>query len=389
MHREKLLSIAAVVVLTASFTGCSSKPKDAQLLTSIQSQMFADPQLKSANLQVASIDGQITLKGTVPNDAARYDAYKIASQTPGVTKVNDQMVVEDRTAQANSDTAAAPPNEAPAVSTPVAPLAAPRKPVSQPKPLAKHQASASGNMQTAGFDDTSRMVDTSSLPQPTPAAPTALQPPPQPTASPASAPTAAPAPPPPPQAQPVNIPAGTTVSIRMIDSIDSSVNAAGEVFHASLDAPLVDNNGNTIVPKGADVYVRLASVTSAGKMTGQSSLRLELVKLVFQGQSYPLVSTTYSQVGESRGKDTAKKVGVGAAIGTIIGAAIGGGKGAAVGAAGGAGAGGVYQGTTKSPQIKIPSETKLDFQLDQDASITVQPQPQSQSQPQSQPLTNE
>jgi hypothetical protein len=165
----------------------------------------------------------------------------------------------------------------------------------------------------------------------------------------------------------------------MIDSIDSAVSQAGTVFHASLDAPLTAD-GDVVAPKGADVYVRLTSVKSAGKMTGQSELKLELVRLDYQGQSFPLVSGTYTQAGESRGKDTAKKVGAGAVVGAIIGAAVGGGKGAAIGGTLGAGAGGVYQSTTHGQQVKIASETKLDFQLDQAAQITVQPPPAGETQ---------
>ena len=162
----------------------------------------------------------------------------------------------------------------------------------------------------------------------------------------------------------------------MIDSIDSSVNKAGEVFHASLDAPIVVGD-DVVVPKGADIYVRLAAASSAGKISGQSELHLELVKLELRGQSYPLVSTTVSQSGESRGKDTAKKVGGGAVLGAIIGAIAGGGKGAAIGAAAGGGAGGVYQGVTHGQQVKIPSETKLDFQLDQPVTVSVAPRQNS------------
>jgi outer membrane lipoprotein SlyB len=68
-------------------------------------------------------------------------------------------------------------------------------------------------------------------------------------------------------------------------------------------------------------------------------------------------------------------VGGGAALGAIIGALAGGGRGAAIGAGVGGGAGGVYQGATKGNQVKVPSETKLDFQLDQPVSITVMPRP--------------
>lgn len=158
----------------------------------------------------------------------------------------------------------------------------------------------------------------------------------------------------------------------MIDGVDSAVNNAGEIFHASLDAPLVVDD-QVVVPKGADVYVRLSNASSAGHMTGKSELHLELIKLEYQGRSYPLVSSTYSLAGSSRGKDTATKVGGGAALGAIIGALAGGGKGAAIGAGVGAGAGGVYQGATRGKQVKIPSETKIDFQLDQAATVTVMP----------------
>jgi hypothetical protein len=154
--------------------------------------------------------------------------------------------------------------------------------------------------------------------------------------------------------------------------VDSSVNRAGEIFHASLEAPVIFGN-EVVVPRGANVYVRLTDASSAGKFSGKSELHLELVKLEYQGQSYPLVSSTYSLAGDSRGKDTAKKVGGGAVLGAIIGAIAGGGKGAAIGAGVGGAGGGVYQGATRGKQVKIPSETKLDFQLDQPVTVSVRP----------------
>jgi len=56
-------------------------------------------------------------------------------------------------------------------------------------------------------------------------------------------------------------------------------------------------------------------------------------------------------------------VGAGAAIGSIIGGIAGGGKGAAIGAAAGGGVGGGVQAATKGQQIKLPSETVLNFTL--------------------------
>ncbi|MBZ5694133.1 MAG: BON domain-containing protein [Acidobacteriia bacterium] len=345
MRERSILSIAVLAIALAA--GCSSKPDDAALVTNIKSQMFSDQQLKNASLQVTSDNGQVTLAGSVPSDAARLDAYKIATQTPGVTKVNDQMTVES----------AAQPEPAPAPAQ--APARAPAP--SHKARMKKHETAPE------------RALTTANTPVEEPAPP--------PPAAPAVQPVAAPAPPPPapPQPKQVQIPANSTVTIRMIDSVDSSVNHAGEIFHASLEAPIVVDN-EVVVPKGADVYVRLVAASSAGKFAGKSELHLELVKMEFRGQSYPLVSSTYSMSGGSRGKNTAEKVGGGAALGAIIGALAGGGKGAAIGAGVGAAGGGVYQGATHGQQVRIPSETKLDFQLDQPVTVTVMPRSTASSQ---------
>jgi hypothetical protein len=353
MRERLILSVAILAIALA--VGCSSKSNDSALVASIQSQMFSDQQLKAASLQVTSDHGQVTLTGTVPSDAARLDAFKIATQTSGVTKVNDQMTIE----------------VAPA---PQAEIATPPVRKQDPAAMKAGADKKKKKHQPIPDDADSAYNSPSDDPPPPPAEAPVLTPAPQPDAAPAPAPVAAPAPPPPPQPVPVQVAADTTLTIRMIDGIDSSVNHAGEIFHASLDAPLVVND-EVLVPKGADVYVRLASANSAGRYSGKSELHLELVKLEFRGQSYPLVSSTYSLTGASQGKGTAEKVGGGAVIGAIIGAIAGGGKGAAIGAGVGGAGGGIYQGATGGKQVKIPSETKLDFQLGQPVTINAMPRP--------------
>jgi len=341
MVRRSLVSVAVLVVVLG---GCKSKADDAGIVTNIQSQMFAEPQLKNASVQVASNSGEVTLSGTVPSDAAHLAAYKIAAGTPGVSKVNDQVTV------GSADTPASPGSQAPA-----------------PEPVKTPPSSAPARARDVRAARQTELAE--NTPSATPASPPQADTQAQPAAAAVPSP---PPPPPPPQPKQVEIAAGTTVSIRMIDSVDSSVNRAGELFHASLEAPLVVDNQVT-VPKGADLYVRLVNASAAGKFSGQSELRLELVKLEFQGRSYPLVSSTYSLSGDSRGKNTAEKVGGGAVLGTLLGAIAGGGKGAAIGATVGAAGGGVYQGATQGKQVRIASETKLDFQLDQPVTVTVMP----------------
>lgn len=189
--------------------------------------------------------------------------------------------------------------------------------------------------------------------------------------APAAAPATAPAPAPAPVAANgmVTVPAGQSILIRMVDGVDSSKNHVGDVFHASLETDLTV--GDTIVArKGTDIYGRLAEAAKSGNFSGRSELQLELTRLVIDGRDYPIVSSDYTLQGKGQGSSTAKKVGGGAALGAIIGAIAGGGKGAAIGAGAGAATGGAVQVLTKGAQVKIPSETLLEFRLQQPVSVT-------------------
>ena len=170
----------------------------------------------------------------------------------------------------------------------------------------------------------------------------------------------------------VTIPAGTRLSVRTIDAIDSTKNHVGDRFQASLEEPLTAD-GNVVIPKGVDVYGRLEEAKTSGTFTGKSELRLELTGVVVNGQTVPLVTGEYEQSGKSRGASTAKRTVGGAAVGSIIGAIAGGGKGAAIGAGVGGAAGAGSEIITKGDQVKVPSETLLDFTLRQSVSIPVQP----------------
>jgi hypothetical protein len=166
----------------------------------------------------------------------------------------------------------------------------------------------------------------------------------------------------------ITIPAGTSVLVRMIDSVDSSTNQVGDPFQASLESPLVV--GDTVVaPKGADVYGKLAQVKSSGQLSGSAQLTLELTGIRINGQRIPIDSTDYDVAGASRGKQSAERIGGGAVLGAVIGAIAGGGKGAAVGAAVGGGAGTAAQVLTHGPKVRIPSETLLEFKLQQPVTV--------------------
>jgi hypothetical protein len=170
----------------------------------------------------------------------------------------------------------------------------------------------------------------------------------------------------------ITVPAGQSLLVRMIDGVDSSRNHVGDVFHASLETDLYVK-GTLVARKGTDVYGRLAEVKEAGHLSGSAELQLELMRMVVDGRDYSLVSSDYSLKGQGRGSDTAKKVGGGAVVGAIIGAIAGGGKGAAIGAGVGSATGAGVQVFTRGQQVKVPSETLLEFRLQQPATVVPTP----------------
>jgi hypothetical protein len=166
----------------------------------------------------------------------------------------------------------------------------------------------------------------------------------------------------------VTIPAGTRISVRTIDAIDSTSSLVGDRFQASLEEPLT-LEGDVVVAKDALVYGRLTQSKESGTFTGRSQLRLELIGIVVSGKMVPVVTGEYEVTGKSRGASTAKRTVGGAALGSIIGAVADGGQGAAIGAGVGAGAGAGSEIITGGDQVKVPSETLLDFTLQEDVSI--------------------
>jgi hypothetical protein len=162
----------------------------------------------------------------------------------------------------------------------------------------------------------------------------------------------------------VTLPTGTVITVRMIDTVDSSVHQVGDTFRASLDEPIIVG-ARTIASRGADVMTKLVTVEEAGRIQGRSELALVLLELTINGRKYEVTTEQVAQAGSSRGTQSAQRIGGLAAVGAVIGAIASGGRGAAQGAAAGAGAGTAIQVLTKGEKVQIPAESRLEFTLAQ------------------------
>jgi hypothetical protein len=164
------------------------------------------------------------------------------------------------------------------------------------------------------------------------------------------------------------VPAGTPIVVRMIDGVDSKEARTGQTFHASLDQPITVD-GNTVIPRGADVTTILTNAQQSGKFQGKAELTLDIESIQADGRTYPVRTTGVVEASNGRGSRTAKVVGGTAALGAIIGAIAGGGKGAAIGAGAGAATGAGVQAVTSGQHVQIPPETRLTFTLKNDLQL--------------------
>jgi hypothetical protein len=366
MKKASLWIFSAIFGTILAFTpACASKPDDAKVTSEIQSKFTQDSGLSTKQLNVQANAGTVTLSGNVDNDAQREAAGRQAASVAGVKTVinNLQVGTAPRSVAASKPPAelhSAPPSASAMDDT---------KPAAEKK--SKPQPSKSSKGKAPHADSNTDSMSDNNQPAPSPASSDNTS-----TASnnPTDNQPAVQAPPPPPAPKKLIIDQGTQITVRLIDPIDSEKNQTGDTFHATLNAALT-SDGQEAVPAGTELTGHLVSVKSAGKFAGQSEVVLQLDKITSGGQTYDLQTDQYKKTGSSRGKNTAEKVGGGALIGGIIGAIAGGGKGAAIGSAAGAGVGGGVQAATKAQQIKLPSETVLNFILQTPVTVTQAPGP--------------
>jgi hypothetical protein len=327
------------LALALSLTACKSSkpatpPDDATLTSAVQSRLAGDGAISNEAIQSSVKDGIATLNGTVSNEAARSLAAADAAQVDGIRTVVNNLSVQQ------------PPP--PAVAAITAPPPIPAAPKKTPIPRVK-------------------AAPTVHPPSPPETAAQEVSPPPQP---------AVPMPPPPPAAPPapafhnITLPADTVIPIRITQTLDSATTQQGDSFSGTIATDVLSDN-IVALRQGTPVTGRVSAVQEAAHYKGSSLLTIELTSIDRRNEKLPITTEPYSVQGKGRGKNTAAKVGGGAAVGAILGGIFGGGKGAAIGAASGGGVGAAANTITRGEQVQIPSETLIRFHLNSALALRV------------------
>ena len=362
-----LCAAAAIAQDNGSAGPANGVRTDGQIEMDVVQALDASQALKNDLITAATIQGKVTLSGTVSSQASKDLAGSIAQHVNGVTKVNNNLQVGNpQDAQDASQYAApAPDADAQAMNdngqqaAPPPPQAAPDQPQQyppaqqQPYPQAQQQPYPPAQQPYPNY------------PPPPPGRP-AYQGQPQygynqpPQQAPGyQIPTG-----------PVTLPAGTLLQVRTAEPVDAKHAAEGTPVQFTVIRD-VNLGGMLAIPRGATVHGVVSHSKRAGELSGSPELALTLTSLDLGGQSYPLASDEFRVKGPDKTGRTVGNAFGGALLGAIIGGAVGRGAGAAIGAGAGAAAGTAATAATPGPNVWIPAEALVTFHLQQP--ITVQP----------------
>lgn len=207
-------------------------------------------------------------------------------------------------------------------------------------------------------------------PRPRPASrPPAPRPRPTPTrtADPEPAPSA-------PRSVTSTVPVGSTFAVTLNEELSTAANKAGDGFTATLQEPILDSNGDVLIPSGATVRGRVTRVDHSERVGETGVLNVAFESISYDGKSYPLEASVMEAHPQRRTRQTtgqqAGKVAAGAAAGAIIGRVLGKDtKGTLKGAVIGAAAGTAIAMGTADVDVVLPSGSTMRVKVD--APITV------------------
>jgi hypothetical protein len=334
------------VGLAATVSVAQEKPlPDAQIESNVLKALAGVPELADQTIGTTTVYGTVTLSGTVRDDASRDKAEQVVANTDGVKKVVDEMTigvpapaetgvsqppedVQENTAAATDSNSST--EGAPAPATPVA--SAPQS-GSIPAPI--ERPGSAQNQRGPGYPPSYGRQ------------PYRVQ-----------------------QAgQPVVVPAGTMLSVRINQAMDSRHTQPGTAFDGVVMGDVVVG-GSVAIPRGATVQGHVADTHPGGDLRGRGGLALELTQVYLEGHPYPLTTEAWTHQGyDKTGQTVGNAIGLGA-VGATIGAIAGGGPGALLGAGIGGAAGLTMSAASRQGEATVPSEAIVSFRLSQQAALT-------------------
>ena len=327
-----LCSVLAIAQGTAAPTSHQDAVRtDGQIEMDVVHVLDASPELKNDLITAATIQGEVTLSGSVASASNRDLAESIVSHVAGVTKVHNNLKAGN---QQN-------------------PPAAPESAESTPGDAGDNPAASSSDDQVRAAIRAEIQAQIQAQRQAQGQDPNV---------------------PPPPAVEtpkgPVTIPQGALLRLRTMQSVNNKRARDGQPLQFMVIRD-VRVDGVLAIPRGAIAHGVVSEVKQSGALTGSPELALKLTSLDLGGQNYPLETGQFKVKGPGKGERSASNMVGGTMMGTIIGCIAGRGIGCAVGAGAGLAAGTAASAATPGPHVWIPAEALVEFHLN--APLTVTP----------------
>lgn len=332
LAQDKDAATTAAAPIPAAASASSTARTDGQIEADVVHALDASKALKSDLITAATIEGEVTLSGTVSSEASSELAEAIVNHVQGVTKVNNNLTVGDPKASPKPDAPGyadipAPPADPNAPAMNDGPMPVPNETPAQAQTRAQIRAEVQAQIQAQ------RQAAQAAK-------------------------------------GPVTIPEGTLLQLRTSEPVSSKRAKDGTPIQFVVIQD-VTYGGVLAIPRGATVHGVVTEVKKPGDLKGSAELALTITSLDLGGQNYPVASDQFKVKGPGKGGETANHIFGGALLGAIIGGIADRGVGAAIGAGAGAAAGTAASAATPGPDVWIPAEARVDFHLDKP--LTVMP----------------
>lgn len=398
LRLSRYACLAIGIMVAAGVAVAQSAIPDAQVEANVLKALASAPDLANEQITTKTVYGTVTLSGSVSGEAARTKAENLAANASGVKKVIDELSLGSEAVQQPAQQ----PVQQPADSA-AAPMVLQSDGTYAPTPMASapDQNPAPGTAPPAiaqrNNPDADQALDQQAAgQQPAPQYPAQQPYPPQPygrrpvypnypgyTPYPNGYPQQQasnggyPQQPYPQQpmvggqeaGQPVTIPTGAMLRVRINRTLASNKTPAGTVFDGTVVNDVVAA-GFVAIPRGATVQGKVIDSRSSGAVGGRGEMSIQLTQVTLGGKIYPIASDVWEHNGADKTVESINKtLGIGA-MGAIIGAIAGGGRGAAIGGGIGAAAGLGSSAASGDRQVLIPAEAIVVFHTTADTSVS-------------------
>ena len=166
--------------------------------------------------------------------------------------------------------------------------------------------------------------------------------------------------------------AGTSLQVRLDQTLDTARNRAGDRFTVTLNAPVVIG-GKVVIPRRTRFRGQVTGAKPSGRLKGRGYLTATLDSFTMGGKTYRITTSASSRITEAHKKRNLAWIGGTSGGGALIGGLAAGGPWALAGAGIGAGAGTATAALTGKKNVSIPVETVMTFTLKAPVQVRRQP----------------